>query len=262
MLTRLKTFVTNHASQRSLAAARYARRHVAAWPYAGNRLACPLCGGRFSTFLPFGPRNRPDAQCPRCHSVERHRLLWLYLQSRTDFFERPMKVLHFGALYCMQRVIERLVNVDYVTADLVDEAAMLRMDISDIRFDDATFDCVLSMHVLEHVPDDRKAMREILRVLKPGGWAVLQVPIIRDATFEDPAITTPADRLKHYGQSDHVRAYGPDFADRLAEAGFDVTVDPFLGELDERIVERYKLDMGTDRQEKIHYCVKPAKESS
>jgi ubiquinone/menaquinone biosynthesis C-methylase UbiE len=125
------------------------------------------------------------------------------------------------------------------------------MDAEHLTFPDNSFDVIYCSHVLEHVPEDRKAMRELARVLKPTGWAVLAVPVIRDKTFEDPKITSPADRLRVYGQEDHVRAYGQDFADRLRESGFDVTVDPFARGLSEEMVQRYGLS-----REDIYFCRK------
>jgi len=256
MLAGVKSWVRDRLPANVLGSLRRARRFTASLPYAGARFHCPLCGGRFRAMLPFGPARRANAKCPRCASVERHRLLWFYLRERTDFFTAPLRVLHFAAVQCMQEAFGRLANLDYVTADLVDESAMHRMDIADIRFPDASFDCVLSLHVLEHVPDDRRAMREILRVLRPGGWAILQVPIVREKTFEDPAIRTPEERLVHYGQEDHVRAYGLDYADRLREAGFEVTVDAYLSELDAALVDRCRLDMDGRRGERIYFCRK------
>ena len=134
-------------------------------------------------------------------------------------------------------------NMDYLSADLdpVKAKAMVKMDITDIQFPDNSFDVIYCSHVLEHVPDDRKAMRELARVLKPSGWAMLAVPIPRDKTFEDPKITTAADRERVYGQYDHVRAYGPDFADRLRESGFAVTVDNFPSKISEEMVRRHGL---------------------
>jgi SAM-dependent methyltransferase len=218
---------------------------------------CPLCDGRFEQFLPtdFGVRRRPSALCPRCRSLERHRLLWLYLQRKTNFFERMMRVLHFSAEPALERRVRGLPKIQYVTADLA-RKAMVKTDITAIAFADETFDAILCMHVLEHVQDDRRAMRELLRVLKLGGWAILQVPINETGgpTLEDPAATTPEDRLRIYGQRDHVRLYGSDYHDRLAACGFDVTVDPFARDLDEETVKTY----GLLRSEDVYFCRKGA----
>ena len=126
------------------------------------------------------------------------------------------------------------------------------MDISDIQYPDNTFDVVYCSHVLEHVPDDRRALREFWRVLKIGGWAILQVPITSDVTFEDPTVTSPEERERLFGQHDHVRRYGPDYRNRLVDVGFSVTVDSFVRELDERTVSRY----GLMRSEDVYFCRK------
>ena len=133
---------------------------------------------------------------------------------------------------------------------------MIKIDITDIKFQNNTFDCILCSHVLEHILDDNKAIRELYRVLKPNGWAILQVPILREKTFEDPNIQTPEERLKYFGQEDHVRIYGLDYKDRLENAGFKVMVDPYLMELDEDIVQLYKLVPENEPKENIYYCIK------
>jgi SAM-dependent methyltransferase len=133
------------------------------------------------------------------------------------------------------------------------------MDITDIHYPDNSFDVIYCSHVLEHVTDDRKAMRELARVLKPGGWALIAVPfffapgktVFRDRTFEDPKVTTPAEREGVYGQNDHVRAYGLDFPDRLRESGFDVTVVTFPSSFSEEMVRKHGLS-----RENIYLCRK------
>jgi ubiquinone/menaquinone biosynthesis C-methylase UbiE len=142
--------------------------------------------------------------------------------------------------------------IDYLAADLDSRKAMTVMDITDIQHPDGSFDVILCSHVLEHIPDDRKALSEFFRVLRPGGWAILQVPIAADTTFEDPTITDPAERQKLFGQHDHVRNYGPDYSSRLAEAGFSVSVDGFVRELDEAETER----LGLMRHEDVYFCRK------
>jgi ubiquinone/menaquinone biosynthesis C-methylase UbiE len=139
-------------------------------------------------------------------------------------------MLHFAAEACFESRFRSIIGAGYMTADLMRPADM-KIDITDIQLPENSFDIVYCSHVLEHVPDDRRAMREICRVLKPNGWAILMVPITAEKTVEDPSITDPHERLRLFGQDDHVRAYGPDFVERLEEAGFDVTVtraDDFL----------------------------------
>ncbi len=160
-----------------------------------------------------------------CQALERHRLVWLYFQRMTDLFDGGAKqVLHVAPEPAFVPGLKERLGAGYLTADLDDARAMERMDITDIRHPDGSFDVIYCSHVLEHVPDDRKAMREFYRVLRPGGWAVLLVPITAETTVEDPSITDPAERLRLFGQEDHVRRYGPDYRERLEAAGFKVTI--------------------------------------
>ncbi len=229
----------------------YAVRSIA---YRGNHVTCPVCEGHFSKFLAFGLEKRPNAQCPRCGCLERHRLLWLYLKDRTRFFEERLKVLEFAPTPVLQSRFRRLKNLEYVSADLSSTTAMLRMDITAINFPADQFDAIICYHVLEHVLDDRKAISELFRVLKPGGWAILQSPIDenREKTFEAPDITSPRDRERVFGQSDHVRIYGRDYRARLEQAGFGVRLDDYVHDLGSELAAKYGLMAG----EKIHFCTK------
>jgi SAM-dependent methyltransferase len=138
--------------------------------YWGDNFICPICNGHFRKFLTYGLSPRPNALCPRCGSLERHRLIWLYLAEKTNFFTARLKVHHFAPERCFQGRFKSMSNLDYITADLNSPFADRKIDITAIPFEDETFDCVLCSHVLEHVPDDRKAMREIYRILKRGVW--------------------------------------------------------------------------------------------
>ncbi len=229
--------------------------------YTGNQYICPCCNGHFRKFLPFGVKPRSNARCPRCGSLERHRLLWLYLKNRTKFFSDNLKVLHFAPEYIFQRTFTSLPNLDYVSADLDSPLAMVNMDITNIAYKDNSFDVILCIHVLEHVLDDQKAMRELFRVLKSGGWAILQVPILREKTFEDPTIMTPEKRLKHFGKEDHVRIYGLDYKERLENAGFSVKVDSYLTELSKDIVNQYSLMPEGVLKENIYFCSKSERDN-
>ena len=228
-----------------------------AFLYRGNRYICPVCQGNFRKLLPYGVRARPNAQCPGCGSLERHRLLWLYLKERTGFFTRNLRVLDVAPMPVLQQRWRKLPNLDYLSVDIASPTAMVQMDITDMKFPEHQFDCILCYHVLEHIPDDRKAMQELFRVLKPGGWAILQSPIdsTRTTTLEDPSISTPEERERAFGQSDHVRVYGLDYKDRLGSAGFIVRVDSYVKQLPGVIVERYRLYGDED----IYFCVKPDK---
>jgi len=221
--------------------------------YYGNRYVCPCCGGRFRKFLPYGVRKRPNVKCPRCGSLERHRLIWLYLKNRTNLFTSSLMVLHFAPEDIFQRHFRLLSNLNYVSADLYPSKAMLKMDITNIYFKDNTFDVILCSHVLEHIVDDRKAMLELFRVLKPGGWSILQVPIREDLnrTLEGDILTTAAERERIFGQSDHVRQYGLDYKDRLEEVGFKVKVDNYGEELGQELFEKYGL-----LERHVYFCSK------
>ena len=214
-----------HLPHRVLAPLRVARDFgLGAW-YRGQGRWCPVCGQSSRKFRPGGTFVRQNARCPRCGSLERHRLVWLYLTQHTDLFDgRPKRVLHVAPEQCFAGRLKARLGEGYLTADLLDPHVMERIDITRIRFSDETFDVIYCSHVLEHVPDDRRAMREFRRVLKRTGWAILLVPITTDRTFEDPTVVRPADRLRVFGQEDHVRRYGPDYVDRLREAGFEVNI--------------------------------------
>jgi SAM-dependent methyltransferase len=191
--------------------------------YKGDTVQCPICEKSYRQFLPYGRINpRPNALCPNCLSLERHRLIWLYLKEQTNFFSKKLDVLHIAPEPCFMKRFEKQHGEKYITADIESPLAKVKMDIHQIPFPDNHFDAVLCNHVLEHVADDIKAMSEIHRVLKPGGWAIMQVPFfspIPETTYEDASITNPRDREKAFGQDDHVRMFGKDYAQRIARAG-------------------------------------------
>lgn len=231
---------------------------VRAFLHRGDAVHCPCCDGSFAEFIRH--RGRPHARCPRCGALERHRLLWLYLTERTDLLSSPRSLLHFAPEPAYERRLKAIPGLRYVSADLDSPLAMDAVDIMDMPYADGSFDAVLCSHVLEHVNDDRRAMREIRRVLRPGGWAILMSPIDgrRTTTLEDPSITTPADRHRVFGQSDHVRLYGHDFATRLAEAGFAVRSDRYVEQLDPELVDRCGLRRDDDeafRDEDIFFAL-------
>lgn len=213
--------------------------------YYGRTHCCPVCRSSLRGFSTFDFAQRANAECPVCHALERHRLMWLYWQERTDLFDaRPKSMLHLAPEACFARRLRHRPGLRYVTADLTSPHADLRADFTRLPIQDKAFDVVFASHVLEHVPDDRRAMRECYRVLKPGGWAILQVPIAREKTFEDPSAQTPAERLRLFGQDDHVRIYGQDYADRLRDAGFEVCVDDWAKTLKADQVARCGLAIG------------------
>lgn len=215
---------------------------------------CPCCQSTVRAFKHFGVVRRPDAECPVCGALERHRLIYLYMTKKTDLFDAPRKkMLHVAPEPQLSRLLQNSEQVDYLSADLFNPNVMVKMDITDIQYPDETFDVIYCSHVLEHVPDDRKAMREFFRVLKTGGWAILLVPITAETTFEDPSVSSPEERERLFGQHDHVRRYGPDYVDRLREAGFTVAVDEYVRDLDEETRRRYSLI-----SEPVYFCRKEA----
>lgn len=196
--------------------------------YKGRGVQCPVCGARYRKFLPYGyVESRANALCPRCLSLERHRLLWLYLTRETDLLRAFPRTLHIAPEVCIKRHLKpafAAYSDRYVTADLESPLAELHFDVQEIPLPDGSFGAVICNHLLEHVADDRRALRELYRVLCPGGWGILLSPVDlrRTETYEDDTIVDPAERTRIFGQYDHRRIYGTDYADRLREAGFEV----------------------------------------
>jgi SAM-dependent methyltransferase len=222
--------------------------------YAGNKVICPCCNGHFRKFLPFGSSQRPNAHCPKCGSLERHRSIWLYLKNNTTFLSDNLKVLHIAPEPIFQKYFISMPNLDYVSADLESPLAMVRMDIMNILYEEASFDVILCSHVLEEVVDDKKAMRELFRVLKPGGWAILQSPVDlkRSQTFEDPGVASPEDRKRLFGETVNRRVYGRDYQERLGEAGFEVRMEYYVRDLGTETIRRYGLS-----EDPLYVCTKP-----
>ena len=228
-------------------------RFLKALRYIGNRYQCPCCGWRLSRFLDGGRNEaRQNASCPRCASLERHRWLWLELEHRHRLDE-PLRLLHFAPERCFRRQFVKLPHLNYVTTDLWACEVKTQMDITQLAFGDNTFGGIICSHVLEHIPDDRAAMRELFRVLKLGGWAYVAVPIYWDRdTYEDSTIVAPQERLRAFGQEDHVRYYGRDIVDRLINAGFQVQVQ-HAGDMEKDVVEKYRFN----QDELMFLCTKP-----
>ncbi|MEP2667880.1 MAG: class I SAM-dependent methyltransferase [Cyclobacteriaceae bacterium] len=214
--------------------------------YSGNNVSCPICNHQYRIFLPYGRIHpRPNALCPHCQSLERHRLIWLYLQKKTNFFTASLNVLHIAPEACFMQRFEAQHGEGYITADLESPLAKVKMDIHGMPFENNHFDVVLCNHVLEHVADDIKAMGEIHRVLKPGGWALMQVPFfspVPEVTFEDNSITDPKEREKLFGQDDHVRKFGKDYADRINRSGLIAEANDFAASLSAEQTHRYGIE--------------------
>jgi SAM-dependent methyltransferase len=230
------------------------RRGIYSILYRGNTRWCPVCGKSSSKFRASGSPRRQDARCIHCDALERHRFVWLFFQRMTDLFDGKSKtILHVAPERCFESRFRKNFGNDYITADLFDRHVMVRMDITAIPYPDNSFDVIYCSHVLEHVSDDKKALREFYRTLKPNGWAVLLVPITATKTFEDPSIENPAERLKYFGQDDHLRQYGPDFIERVAEAGLKIKALSVSDIVDKDTATRMGL---TSESGNIYYCTK------
>lgn len=213
----------------------------------GNTYTDPIDGKSFSKFLPYGyETQRENVLSPSTLSLERHRLLWLYLQNETDFFSAAYKMLHFAPEQAFYKRFKKMKNLDYTTTDLNSPLADVKADICQLPFADNTYDIIFCNHVLEHIPDDTKAMQELYRVLKPGGMAILQIPqdLNRVDTFEDNSITDPKERAKIFGQYDHVRVYGRDYFDKLRAIGFQVDEVDYTTQLSLQEIDKYRLSKG------------------
>lgn len=222
-------------------------RPLIAFSLKGKTYTDPIDGKSFRKFLPYGYENpRENVLSPSTLSLERHRLLWLYLKNETDFFTKPIQLLHFAPEQAFYKRFKKLDHITYTTTDLNSPLADVKADICDLPFDDNSFDVILCNHVLEHIPDDTRAMQELLRVMKPGGWGIFQIPqdLKREQTFEDNAITDRKERARIFGQYDHVRIYGRDYFDKLRNIGFTVKEVDYANRLPKEDVEKYRLAKG------------------
>ncbi len=223
----------------------YIFRKVAPMLYRGNAVQCPVCNHSFKRFLGYGSEVafRQNVLCPHCLSLERHRLLWLYLQQRSPLFTEKVALLHIAPEQCFHERFRKMSNITYTTGDLESPLAQHHFDLHEVPFADNSFDAVICNHVMEHVDNDLRCMQELYRVLKPGGWAIMQVPVDynRASTYEDASITTPEEREKHFWQKDHVRLYGRDYPERLAAAGFTVKPTDFVKSLGAEASQKHRL---------------------
>lgn len=225
----------------------YLVRPILALLLRGNKFTDPIDGKGFRSFLPYGyGKQRSNVLSPSTLSLERHRLLWLYLKDETNFFSENLKVLHFAPEQCFLKRFRKLNNLDYTTTDLLSPIADVKADICDLPFEDNSYDVILCNHVLEHIPDDTKAMQELYRVMKPGGYGIFQIPqdLNRDTTFEDNTITDKAERAKIFGQYDHVRVYGKDYFDKLRSIGFKVEEVNYTAQFSDSKTNKYRLAKG------------------
>ena len=213
--------------------------------FKGNNFTDPIDGKSYRKFLPYGyGKQRENALSPGTLSLERHRQMWLYLQNETDFFTKNYKVLHIAPEQEFLRKFKKMKNLDYTSADLFSPIVDVKADILDLPFEDESFDVIFCNHVLEHIEDDRKAMSELYRVMKKGGWGILQVPMKNslEKTYEDFTITDPKERQKHFGQYDHVRWYGMDYFDRLKSVGFDAKANFYSQKFSDADIKKFGLN--------------------
>jgi SAM-dependent methyltransferase len=216
--------------------------------YKGDKRECSCCGRSFKLLL-FS--KQMASLCPYCLSFERYRLLCRYLLDATDFGSRPIRFLDIAPVWCFQEFCRSFDNVEYVSVDLESPMAMRHMDLRDLEFKDDLFDCLICYHVLEHIDDDRRAISELYRVLKPGGWAIIQVPIFTERTMERCEFTEEeAEEILKYDC--HLRSYGKDFGERLQEIGFKVQIDDFVKRFSMEEVTHYGLDCTED----LYLCTK------
>jgi SAM-dependent methyltransferase len=245
-MKKLYKFLLNKLPRPLLIRLSYVFRLFAPMLYKGNNVECPVCEKKFRKFLSYGSNvaHRENVLCPYDLTLERHRLMWLYLKRESPFFTAPkLSVLHIAPEQCFHQRFKQQKNLDYLTGDLVSPIADLHFDLHDIPLEDNRFDVVFCNHVMEHVDDALKCMQELYRVMKPGGWAILQVPqdLSRATTYEDWSITSPEEREKHFWQKDHVRLFGRDYPDWLEKAGFQVDKAFEANPITAEEIERFRL---------------------
>lgn len=230
-------------------------RPIIKWYFKGTRFTDPIDGSSYRKFLPYGYQKiRENALCPGTLSLERHRFLWLYLERETNFINNAIKVLHVAPEQVFYQKFKTFSHWEYTTTDLHSPLAEIKADLCELPFQDNYYDLILCNHVLEHIPEDQKAMQEMYRVLKPGGTLIAQVPLEenRTQTFEDNSITDKATRTEIFGQYDHVRIYGTDYYTRLESVGFDSHAIDFLKKLTSQEKQKFALPYS----EKIPIAIK------
>ena len=245
-MKKIYKFLINKLPRPLLIRLSYPFKKVAPLLYKGDNVECPVCGKSFRKFLSYGADivHRENVLCPNDLTLERHRLMWLYLKDHSEFFTaKDLKVLHIAPEQCFHGLFKKQANIDYLTADLESPIADMHFDLHEIPLEDNRFDVVFCNHVMEHVVDPIRCMQELLRVMKPGGWAIMQVPQdwSREETYEDPSITSPEEREKHFWQKDHVRLFGRDYPEWLKRAGFEVKEFVASEVYGDALVERYRL---------------------
>ncbi len=240
-------FILNNIPRPILIKVSYWVSPLVSFYFKGTTYTDPIDGKSFRKLLPYGyGKQRLNALSPSTLSLERHRLIWLYLKNETDFFTAEKKVLHIAPEQCFLKLFKAQTNLNYITADLYSPIADVKADICNLPFEENQFDVVFCNHVLEHIEDDKKAMSELLRVLKPNGMGIFQIPqdLTLETTYEDFSITSKEERKKHFGQYDHVRVYGKDYFDRLRAVGFKVNEIDYSKTLSADLITKYCLVKG------------------
>lgn len=243
-MNKLFKFFLNNIPRPFLIKFSYWVRPLIALFFKGATYTDPIDGKSFRKMLPYGyGEQRLNVLSPSTLSLERHRLIWLYLKNETEFFSKKMKVLHMAPEQCFVKLFKKQQNLEYITADLYSPIVDVKADICDLPFESESFDIVFCNHVLEHIEDDKKAMSELFRVLKKDGFGIFQIPqdLKREKTYEDFSITSEEDRAKHFGQYDHVRVYGRDYFDKLRAVGFKVDEVNYASKISPELVNRYCL---------------------
>lgn len=241
---KLFTVILNTIPRPFLIKASYLVRPFVSFYLKGTTFTDPIDGKSFKKMLPYGyGKQRENALSPSTLSLERHRLMWLYLKNETDFFTSPKKVLHIAPEQCFLKLFRKQQNLDYLTADLFSPLADVKADICNLPFEDNSFDVVFCNHVLEHIVDDKKAMSELYRVLRPKGIGIFQIPqdLERETTYEDFSITKPEERAQHFGQYDHVRVYGKDYFNKLRAVGFTVDEVNYSEKISKELMTKFCL---------------------
>jgi len=243
---KLYKFLLNKLPRPLLIRLSYVFRIFAPMLYRGNKVECPVCERKFSKFLSYGSKvaHRENVLCPYDLTLERHRLMWLYLKNESNFFTaEKLDILHIAPEQCFHGKFKAQKNLNYLTGDLESPIADLHFDLHQIPLEDNRFDVVFCNHVMEHVDDPIQCMKELFRVMKPNGWAIMQVPqdMSREITYEDQTIVTPEDREKHFWQKDHVRLFGRDYPQWLEKAGFTIEIYDVQKNFDKQTIDKFRL---------------------
>jgi len=212
-----------------------------------HKVYCPIAKREFRRFI----KSKNDLLTPTNGARCRQRLVWHYLENELHILNTPLRLLHIAPEFSYFQILSQQKNIDYVPGDKMvlgysNQKGIHHIDLTDLKYDDLSFDCILANHVLEHIPDDKKAMTEIYRTLKIDGTGVITVPIDEklDRTYEDPSIVLPEDRKKHFGQWDHVRSYALDIKERFEQVGFKVEINRYSSNFTKEEKEKYGFSDG------------------